>query len=449
MKRIRLYLIVVFLTWNFSISISQQIIDEKVDYSSDGINLDFYGIADYTFRGMAEPRKGFLVAGWEYGLSKIYFINNQLSSQNNPLELFSSQDRMVNVVSTIPVQDGTNEILLAGGFYSKCLCGVLLKKTDNQTQFTEIIFDDTDNPFVSNIFCITDNIVDNNNSNELRIFLGCSEGKIFFSEDFGETFKLSNVDSDNLVFKVIKFVDNRKGYALAGENQNKLNMLFKTEDYGNSWTLVYDFTSMNVLFNDLYCKSESSVWLFGSSGSDGVVYSITDNQQIVVLQYFPKPLIGGIANALKAYYRAVDINGRLYVLDEFGKLKNSTSEYSDSDRMNFTFANEKENSMLVCGNDGRILKYLNLNTNIDDLVAQNPAIFFDNSSKSLKLLNLHLLNSSHYSLQIFNIMGKNEYSNYNMLITRSELNLSVLQPGIYFYRIFTSSTQFCGKFIIL
>jgi len=445
MRRILWFLL--SLIFAISISFSQKLIDEKIDYSNAEINLDFYGLANYTYMKSGDSRKGFLAVGWEYGLSKIYFMDNKLDTQNKPLELFSSQDKMLNVIYTTSELKNNNEIVLAGGYFSKCLCGVLLRKADNQTPFTEIFFDDYNYPFVSNLFCITGNKVDNNNPQEYRIFLGCSEGRIFFSQDFGETFTLANTDVANVVFKVIKFFDNRFGYALAGEIQNKLNLLYKTTDNGDTWKLAYDFSSMNVLFNDFDFASESSIWLFGSIGSEGVVYSFAENQQIEELQFFPKPLIGGIANSEKDYFRAVDISGRLYMLDEFGQLKYSGTDYSNQDRMNYMFVNETENSLLVCGNNGRIFKYINLNTNIDDLIEQNLSIIFDNKSKTLKFLNLDFLDSQQFSLQIVNIMGKNQYLNYAVSINCSELNLSALQPGIYFYRIFTKKSQFCGKFL--
>ncbi len=326
---------------------------EKIDISDTSIAKNYRGIA-------VNSASSLFLAGWDYDGGGIYEYDFQKNNEQY-FRLFESKDIHFFTIKNLNYTTGVidYDILLAGGFYKKCLCGVLLKRDNQSGQWSQIYFDDAENPFAGNIFDITINSVNKYGKKFARIFIACANGAIFYSEDNASTFQKAKINAGNGVIRKLVFTDKFLGYAIAGDEQFYLNKLYKTEDGGLNWDLVQDFTKDNILINNLLNLGDTLL-LCGSQFSKGVILLSKDaGTTFEFVKYnngylFPKALVSLNSD-----------DNNIYAVDENGVVYRSKREALNFERLTaqsqigvFYESAGNSNFLFYCGNKGKVIKII-------------------------------------------------------------------------------------------
>jgi len=322
-----------------------------VDISDTSIKKNFFDIELNT-------QQTFFVSAWNYNGGAVY-KSSSIQPESTYDVLYESKDNYLFSIKILDYDDARvdDDIILAGGYFSKCLCGVLLRHDNKSGQWQEIYFDDIDNPFVSNIFSISTNTVPGK-IDFTRVFLACAEGVIYYSDKYAKSFKKADIQAGKNVVKEIAFANNKNGYAIVGPEQNLINQLFVTADSGISWQLLKDFSNEYISFNDIKIAGDT-ILLFGSKLTKGMIlvsldagntfeYAYIDNDK-----YFPHALVSSVRDG-----------NNIYAIDENGTIFTNTTNYFDWDIVlesqsgeHFVDACLRNNLFLFCGYEGKIYKF--------------------------------------------------------------------------------------------
>jgi hypothetical protein len=321
------------------------------DVSDSSIKKNYFGIE-------LSIGHTFFVPAWGYGGCGIY-QSSSLQPDSHYNAIYENKDIFLFSLKILDFNENTSDddMILAGGYFSRCQCGVLLRRDNANGQWQEMFFDDIDNPFVSNIFSIATNAGEVGND-FTRVFLGCANGVIYYSEDDAISLIKANINAGNNVIKNIAFVDNRNGYAIAGKELDNVNQLFVTTDSGGSWRLLKDFAGDYIAINNISVSGDT-VLLFGSQLTKGIILISQDaGAAFEYIKFenstkFPRSLISG--GLIENRVLAVDEEGNIYAsgsnIFECHKLANG------SKTAKFTDACFRDGLILISGYKGKIFKY--------------------------------------------------------------------------------------------
>ncbi|GEM_PF-2974625 len=298
------------------------------------------------------------VSAYDYDGGGVY--KSSLLKSNNHFEtIYDNKEVFLFSLKILDFNSSTtsDDIILAGGYLSKCLCGVLLRRDNVSGQWREIYFDDIDNPFVSNIFSISTNTNNRRNSFS-RIFLGCTNGIIYYSDDNAISFKKANITAGNSLIKKISFVNKSTGYAIIGKDRFLINQLYKTSDSGRTWKKVIDFSNDYIAINDISVSGDT-VLLVGSQLTKGILlFSINAGKTFVNIKYmnsieYPRALISGSLSDKSIY--AVDEAGAVFKNETDIYISQKVAEGIKSEKFMNAYFNKK--IILIYGFDGKIYKF--------------------------------------------------------------------------------------------
>ena len=324
---------------------------ERIDISDTSVKNNYFGMA-------VNSEGDYFLAGVDYDGGGIY-SNNINSSNSNFNILFDSKDIFVFSVNILNFTSETNsdDILLAGGYFKNCQCGVLLRQNKRTGEWDKVFFDDIDNPFTANIFSIATNSPNSDGTEFSRVFLACANSIIYYSDDTARTFKKSNIKADNDVIRKITFVNKSTGFALAGKDMNLMSKIFKTVDGGQNWALFKDFTTEYIAINDSWINQDT-ILIAGSKLTDGMIMLSTDaGETFDFIKYnnkpvFPASIISIVQQGKRIY--AVDENGVIYASDE--TLRNWTVYSNSSPLGKFTNAKSISGKIIFSGYSGKVFR---------------------------------------------------------------------------------------------
>ena len=322
---------------------------ERIDISDSSLKKNYFDIASGS-------NGDFYLAGLDYNGGGIYAGN--INSTNSTFKvLFDSEDIFLFSAKILKFESNSDDILLAGGYFKNCQCGVLLRENKKTSNWDKIFFDDLDNPFTSSIFSISVNNTNPDGTGFNRVFLACGNGIIYYSDDTAHTFKKADINADNEIIMKIAFVDNLTGYAIAGSDMNLTNKIYKTTDGGLKWTLLKDFSNKYIAIHYIFVRQDT-VLISGSELTHGMMMlSFDAGETFEPVKYnsnhiFPTSLISIVSMNNKTF--AVDENGVMYISE--GTLRNWSLFSGIASLGKFTSAKVISGKIISAGYYGKVFR---------------------------------------------------------------------------------------------
>ncbi len=98
-------------------------------------------------------------------------------------------------------------------------------------------------------------------------------GAIFKTSDGGNQWRLQQTGTNN-VFRLMHFVDEDRGWAVAGTSFNNPSMIYRTTDGGAHWAMVHNFSGAFVVGGIVFSNDSAGIAV-GSDGNEAI-YRTTD-----------------------------------------------------------------------------------------------------------------------------------------------------------------------------
>jgi hypothetical protein len=455
---------------------------DRINTSDTSVKKNFMDIDTYTDTNQWDHK--WILTGWDYSGGGIYEFNQDYLNfgNKNLTRLYEDKNKYLYSLKVLRKagESADEKVILCGGYYSKCLCAALLRKTTQNDYWEEILFDETTYPFISNIYCIETNVPNSQDMSDYsRVFLGCSNGSIFYSDNKGLTFKKSIIYADNESIKRIQFYNENTGLALSGNNDFENTKLYKTTDGGIYWYLLRDFQNENIVLYDLHITTHINSWrdiknitlLSGSRYKQGIVKASIDygetfvDKEIILYNsdstQLPSPIV-----SVSVFPESLNSEENFIAMDDSGIIGYSQGEYSSplyfpyNSYENFGIGKmskvinhpkAKPSPMIGIGYNGLIYQFLiNWPVNVEEENNFSDIIYiYDNNSNILTISLKNLIKPDFNKISIFNILGEKIIESADISSEKIEIQLPALTRGLYFFYFVGPRTQKSGKFLIL
>lgn len=201
--------------------------------------------------------------------------------------------------------------------------GYIYRSTNNGlSNWSKITPEATEQYYHEVVFCGSDTCV-----------LGMNNGKIYYSTNNGVNWSLA---SDTVEHSVRTFAAGEDGVVIAG-GAGATAKLFKSEDYGITWSLSHTISAASMTSALAYCGS--GTFVAGTNYSDGLIVRSTDNgeswstvydtEEVAVhsLEYCENGIV----------FAGTGANGKIFRSDDYGATWELDTDMTESAIGNITY----------------------------------------------------------------------------------------------------------------
>lgn len=333
------------------------------------------------------------------------------------------------------------EIYLTG-YSQPCICGLLMSSTDGGSNWKTTEFDDQNNPYS---YAITDFVKKDDTSFAVTGY----KGSILLTTNSGEKWYPAETKAAEECFRYIAFPSNDVAYAVSGYSYEMQTKLYKSKDWGETFTNVADLTPTTTYISNLYFTSPDTGFLCGmSQGRETILRSVNSGSEWNLVY------LGEEACTILALnFIGSDT---IYAVNDFGKIIRSSNAgqlwefYAGGTEIKFNAAElllDNELPVAYAGGPGLIYRF-DLVTNAITDFANQSTCFFPNPVTDFASLRFDARNGNlPEELIIYNELGVISLK-INILGEELLLNLSNLSSGVYFYKLVYPNGSFkTGSFI--
>lgn len=356
------------------------------------------------------------------------------------------------ILYNVSVPQNNETIAFAGGsqYTDDTAAGVIVRTTDAGETW-ETVYEG-------------DNIQTLDFVTPLKGFAGGYAPTLKLTEDGGQNWQEVNVGSNVYVFFVVKFFDENKGLILYLTQDYEMEVR-TTDDGGQTWNLSQnppqhgimsiDYADENTLFAVGYSGSVyrsvdgGNNWeLIQSSGMSinlGVnfkdaqngVYSGEEGDLYVTHDggnSWSNPLFTGYHHFYGLKYTgqkiiAVGTDMDVYVSGDNGETFEFAYDGAGDDQL-YSIALFADNSGLITGSGGKIIKFTNLILNTENQINNQLTLYPNPTLNTLNIRNQFPIDE----IQIFDMSGKSVLTQKN-LGQEAQINVRHLQKGVYIIKI--------------
>ncbi len=313
------------------------------------------------------------------------------------------------------------------GYSQPCLCGLLMSSTDGGSNWRATEFDDVNNPYS---YGITDFFKKDDTSYAVTGY----KGSILLTSNSGARWYPAQTKADEECFRYISFPSNDIAYAVSGYSYEMQTKIYKSKDWGETWTNVADLTPTNTYISNLYINSRDTGFVCGmSQGRETILRTVNGGSEwnLVYLGDESYTII-----ALK--FTGEDT---IYAVNDFGKILRSTNSgllweyYAGGTEVKFNTADimmDDELPVAYAAGPGLIYRFDLVTNGINDSERKNSS-FYPNPVSDFAYIKFDDENGNlPTELRVYDEFGsvlmKKSISSKEMLLA-----LSNLTSGIYFY----------------
>lgn len=256
-------------------------------------------------------------------------------------------------------------------------------------------------------------------------------GVFWYTLNGGASVSVGSSGTYNLLTDIV-FTNYTTGY-IAEQNGN----ILKTTNSGLSWNTVY--TASSGVLTKMYFVDDNTGFV---AGSDGAVYKTTNaGQAWSVLTTNSTSYLQGIYFYDANYGIAVGTDGDIFYTNDGGTnwdLQNS----GVTEKLNDVYM-LSASSAVVIGDNGLILKNNNISIGIKEQNSIDISIFPNPVVDKLLIKTSEIIKS----VTVYDLHGKQIYSENEISCHKCLVDLSIVKPGVYFVRIATSKGDVIQKIL--